>query len=77
LSEGEVYQHELAGMQVVLESGELVGSVTNVFELPQGLALDVRRAQGSVLIPFNEVFVHEVMRAERRIVIAPPPGLLD
>jgi 16S rRNA processing protein RimM len=77
LNEGEVYQHELEGMQVVLESGELVGSVTNVFELPQGLALDVQRSHGSVLIPFNEVFVHEVMRAERTIVIAPPPGLLD
>jgi 16S rRNA processing protein RimM len=77
LAEGEVYQHELEGMQVVLESGEAVGRVTNVFELPQGLALDVARPQGSVLIPFNDVFIHEVKRAERTVVIAPPPGLLD
>ena len=77
LAEGEVYQHELEGMQVVLESGETVGKVTNVFELPQGLALDVARPQGAVLIPFNDVFIHEVRRAERTVVIAPPPGLLD
>jgi 16S rRNA processing protein RimM len=77
LGEGEVYQHELEGMQVVLESGEAVGTVTNVFELPQGLALDVKRSEGTVLIPFNEVFIHEVKRAERTVVIAPPPGLLD
>ncbi|MBA2683264.1 MAG: 16S rRNA processing protein RimM [Gemmatimonadaceae bacterium] len=77
IGEGEVYQHELEGMQVVLESGEPVGTVTNVFELPQGLALDVAREKGTVLIPFNEYFIHEVKRAERTVVIAPPPGLLD
>jgi 16S rRNA processing protein RimM len=76
-AEGEVYLHELEGMQVLLESGDHVGTVTSVFELPQGIALDVARAQGSVLIPFNDVFIHEVRRSERTVVIAPPPGLLD
>jgi ribosomal 30S subunit maturation factor RimM len=64
-------------MQVVLESGAHVGTVSAVFELPQGLALDVRRESGTVLIPFNEIFIHEIRRAERTVVIAPPPGLLD
>ena len=76
-TEGEVYLHELEGMQVVLESGEHVGTVSAVFELPQGLALDVQRESGTVLIPFNAVFIHEVKRAERTVVIAPPAGLLD
>lgn len=76
-AEGEVYLHELEGMQVILASGELVGTVSNVFELPQGLALDVQRESGTVLIPFNDVFIHEVKRAERTVVISPPPGLLD
>ena len=78
-ADGEVYLHELEGMRVVLESGERVGTVTGVFELPQGIALDVARdpGEGSVLIPFNEVFIHEVKRADRTVVIAPPPGLLD
>ena len=75
--EGEVYVHELEGMHVVLESGEHVGTVSSVFELPQGLALDVQRETGTVLIPFNEVFIHEIRRADRTVVIAPPPGLLD
>jgi 16S rRNA processing protein RimM len=76
-AEGEVYLHELEGMQVVLESGDHVGTVSNVFELPQGIALDVKRDTGTVLIPFNEEFVRQVRRAERVVVIAPPPGLLD
>jgi 16S rRNA processing protein RimM len=77
LVEGEVYLHELEGMQVILESGELVGTVTSVFELPQGLALDVKRETGTVLIPFNDAFIHEMRRADRTVVIAPPEGLLD
>ncbi len=76
-AEGEVYLHELEGMQVVLESGEPVGTVSSVFELPQGLAIDVQRETGTVLIPFNAVFIHEIRRADRTVVIAPPPGLLD
>src|SRR5687768_2221264 len=44
--EGEVYIHELVGMRVVLVSGEALGSVTEVYELPQGLALDVTRENG-------------------------------
>ena len=76
-AEGEVYLHELEGMEVVLESGEHVGTVSAVFELPQGLALDVKRESGTVLVPFNEVFIREIRRAERKVVIAPPPGLLD
>jgi 16S rRNA processing protein RimM len=75
--EGEVYLHELEGMRVVLESGERVGTVSAVFELPQGLALDVTRESGTVLIPFNAVFIREVNRSERTVVIAPPAGLLD
>ncbi len=76
-SDGEVYLHELEGMEVVLESGQRVGTVSSVFQLPQGIALDVRREQGSVLIPFNEVFIQEVKREARTVIIAPPPGLLD
>ena len=35
--------HDLIGMRVELESGALVGSVVDTYELPQGLTLDVAR----------------------------------
>src|SRR4051812_8713106 len=44
-TEDEVYLHDLLGMRIVLESGEEVGVVEELYELPQGLALDVRRAE--------------------------------
>ncbi len=76
LGEGEIYLHELHGMDVVLESGAPVGTVAEVYELPQGLTLDVKRARDSVMIPYDRV-VTSVDRALRRITIDPPDGLLE
>jgi 16S rRNA processing protein RimM len=76
LREGEIYLHELHGMEVVLESGEIVGVVDEVYELPQGLTLDVKRARDSVMIPYDRVVVN-VDRELRRITVDPPAGLLD
>jgi len=76
LREDQVYVHELPGMRVELESGEVVGTVSETYELPQGLALDVQRERGSVIIPYDRV-VTSIDREARVIRIAPPEGLLD
>jgi 16S rRNA processing protein RimM len=76
LGESEVYLHDLIGMRVELPSGDLVGSVADTYELPQGLVLEVRRERGSVMIPYERV-VTSVDRDQRVIRIDPPAGLLD
>lgn len=76
LGDDEVYIHELPGMRVELESGEVVGTVSATYELPQGLTLDVQREAGSVMIPYDRVVTH-VDRAARVIRVDPPAGLLD
>jgi ribosomal 30S subunit maturation factor RimM len=48
-----------------------------VYELPNGVMLDVRRPNGSVLIPFRPEVVTQVDIGERRLVISPPDGLLE
>jgi 16S rRNA processing protein RimM len=77
----EVYVHELPGMRVELESGELVGTVEETYELPQGLAIDVRRAPPrdteTALILFDEHSIASVDREGRVIVVTPPEGLLE
>ena len=77
----EVYVHELPGMRVVLESGEQVGTVEETYELPQGLAIDVRRAapreRETVLILYDERTIASVDRDARVIVVTPPEGLLE
>jgi 16S rRNA processing protein RimM len=80
-SDDEVYVHELPGMRVELESGELVGIVDATYELPQGLAIDVRRGaprEGeTVLLLFDDRTIASVDRETRRIVVTPPEGLLE
>jgi len=80
-SDGEVYIHDLLGMRVELESGELVGTVDETYDLPQGLALDVRRAAPrdgeTVLILYDERTIASVDKAARVIVVTPPEGLLE
>lgn len=74
---GEVYVHELWGMAVVDADDRPLGRVEQVYELPQGLALGVRRDGGEVLLPFREEFIRHVDRAAHRIVATPPEGLFE
>ena len=79
--EAEIYVHELPGMRVVLASGEPVGVVEETYDLPQGLAIDVRREppreRETVLILYDERTIASVDRAARVIVVTPPDGLLE
>ena len=76
--EDEVFIHDLYGMTVVLPSGEPIGVVETVYELPQGLGLDVRRTGGgSVVIPWRREVVQRIDAGGRTLVVEPPPGLLD
>ena len=76
--EGQVYIHDLVGMRVVLASGEPLGDVLEVYELPQGLVLDVQRvAGGTVMLPFTDMVVTTVSKDTRVIHVDPPEGMLD
>ncbi len=75
---GELFIHDLVGMRVVRASGDEVGHVSKVLELPQGLIIDVRRPTGrSVLLPFDDHTVTEVDEDRRVIHVDPVEGLID
>lgn len=77
-SDDEVFLHDLAGMRVVHVNGEDIGTVREVFELPQGLVIDVERARGgSVMLPFDDHTVTGVDMTSRVITVDPVEGLLD
>jgi 16S rRNA processing protein RimM len=78
LDEGEVYVHELLGMQVQLASGESLGQVVETYELPQGLAIDVRRSgRSETVLLLYEQSVLSADRQSRTITVTVPEGLLD
>ena len=70
----EFSDHELIGLAVVTVSGQPVGRVTEVQHHGQDLLVI---EPGDVLVPFVAALVPEVDVAAGRLVIDPPPGLLD
>lgn len=77
----EVYLHDLIGMRVDLADGATIGTVEEVYELPLGLAVDVRRVAPrdgeTILLPWDDRTVASVDREARVIVVTPPDGLLE
>jgi 16S rRNA processing protein RimM len=87
----EFYDHELIGLSAVTVGGERVGVVTDVRHHGQDLLVidpgstdsgstdsgtgSARR--GELLVPFVSAIVPEVDLPAGRLVIDPPPGLLD
>ena len=78
LDDGDIYVHELLGMHVRLDSGEVIGDVVDVYELPQGLAIDVKRAdRGDTVLLLYEQTVIAADRDARTLTVTLPAGMLD
>lgn len=78
LGEGEFLLHDLLGLEVRLEDGEVVGEVTAFYDAPSTPLLAVYTEEnGEQLIPFNREVVKEVELEDGRLVIDPPGGLLE
>ncbi len=77
LDDDEFFLHDLVGYEVVRVSGEPVGDVVTSYETGAQLLLGVAAGEAEILIPFGRQLVTRVDRDARRIVIDPPPGLLE
>ncbi|MEI6739379.1 MAG: ribosome maturation factor RimM [Gemmatimonadaceae bacterium] len=72
----DIYIFSLIGMAVEVEGQGPVGTVSDVYEAPQGLLLEVETAQGRHLVPWHPEIVRAVDDDARRILLAPLEGLL-
>jgi 16S rRNA processing protein RimM len=74
----EFHDHQLVGLDVVTPAGERLGDVVRIDHAPAADLLVVERGDGrTLLVPFVAAMVPEVDLAGGRIVVDPPPGLLD
>ncbi len=73
----EVYIHDLVGLRVEGADGAALGSVAEVFEVPQGLLLEVHTERGVVMVPYRPEVVTSVDVARGAVVVDPPAGLFD
>lgn len=74
----EFYDHQLEGLAVHTVAGALVGTVREVVHGAGGDLLVVDRdGGGEALVPFVRQIVPEVDVHGGRVVLDPPPGLLE
>jgi 16S rRNA processing protein RimM len=74
----EFYDHELVGLAAVSVDGGRLGSVAEVRHTGAQDLLVIRRPAGDeVLVPFVAEIVPEVDVAGGRVVVDPPPGLIE
>jgi len=76
----KIKQNQLAlleGLQVFDEHDHMIGTVTEVMELPSQLVLQIESRHGELMIPFHEDFIIELFPEENRLQLQLPEGLLD
>lgn len=70
--------HELVGLDAVTSTGTEIGTVTDVAHVPgQDLLVVDLRDGGEALVPFVSAIVTAVECQTGRLVLEPPPGLLE
>jgi 16S rRNA processing protein RimM len=77
LPERTYYHYDLIGCEVADQSGQPIGAVTRVEGTMEMSRLVVAGSHGEVLIPMVAEICTEIDVSGRRIVVNPPPGLLE
>jgi 16S rRNA processing protein RimM len=78
IGEEEYYHADLIGLEAVLGDGTAVGRVRAVHDFGAGDTLELARTGAPpVMVPFTRAIVPIVEIAAGRLVLDPPPGLLD
>ncbi len=77
LPEGSYYHHDLIGCVVETLDGTTIGTVSSVEGDMGNTRLVVQRDSGELLIPLASDICTAIEPSAKRIVIAPPDGLLE
>lgn len=78
LADGEYYQHQLLGLQVVSEEGQVLGNLVQILETGANDVYIVQPETGSeVLLPAIPDVIKGVELENKRIIIHLLPGLLN
>ena len=77
-AEDEFYCEDLVGLSAETVDGKSLGNVLSLQEFGAGEMLEIgRRRGGTTLVPFTKDIVPRVDLEAKRVLIDPPPGLLE
>jgi 16S rRNA processing protein RimM len=74
---GTFYRHRLIGCKVETATGQPVGTVSDVEGTIDGSRLVIEGPRGEILIPLTTAICRAIDVDAGRIVVEPPPGLLE
>ena len=75
--EDEYHVQQLIGCAIVDTEDQVLGTLTDVLNLPGQDVLAIATPRGEVLVPFVLEFVPTIDIEAKRIVITPPAGLFE
>ena len=74
----EYYHADLIGLEAALGDGTPLGRVRAIHDFGAGDTLEIERPAGPpAMVPFTRAIVPVVDLAAGRLVLDPPPGLID
>ena len=73
----QFYFHEVTGYEVYDKNHGLVGTITEVLDLPQNALFQIDHSGKEILIPATDDIIIKVDRKKKRIDIEAPEGLID
>ena len=77
LKGNQFYYHEVKGFLVIDQKHGPIGQLVQVIDLPGNPLLEIMSGQKEVLIPLRDEFILEVDRAQKRLLVRAPDGLID
>lgn len=77
LGDKRFYHHEIVGFEVIDERFGAVGIVEEVLDRLMQPVLKIRSGRDEVMIPISEDAVKKVDRAERKLYVTSPEGLIE
>lgn len=76
LKEGEFYYEDLIGLDCYDSKDNLIGTIKDLQEVPQGLILEIKGKTKTILIPFVDEFIEYIDLENNKIAINEIEGLL-
>ena len=77
LDSDEYYWHQLKGFEVETETGLQLGKVAGLFNTTAHDIMVVSGAGGELMIPVKGDIIREINSREGKVIVSPPPGLLE
>jgi len=77
LQDGHYYHFEIIGLRVKSTTGQYLGHVDEVWDLPANVVFVVKDKQREYLIPAIKDVIHEIDLQREEIIIHPMDGLLE